>query len=106
MLDRLYRDRMRDWQRLTDLYDLKFGQRIRDLNPQDLVRVSRFYPIIRQIVSTIAFRYPKQFIIIEDEEGDDVAELLEWASSAFMQVTNVKDHVHRAIFDALFTGIG
>ena len=28
MLDRLYRDRMRDWQRLTDLYDLKFDQRI------------------------------------------------------------------------------
>ena len=106
MLDRLYRDRMRDWQRLTDLYDLKFDQRIRDLDPQDLVRVSRFYPIVRQIVSTIAFRYPKQFFIIEDEEGDDVAELLERASSAFMQLANVKDHVHQAIFDALFTGVG
>ena len=53
MLDRLYRDRMRDWQRLTDLYDLKFDQRIRDLDPQDLVRVSRFYPIVRQIVGQI-----------------------------------------------------
>ena len=106
MLDRLYRDRMRDWQRLTDLYDLKFDQRIRDLDPQDLVRISRFYPIVRQIVSTIAFRYPKQFFIIEDEEGDDVAELLERASSAFMTLANVKDHVHQAIFDALFCGVG
>ena len=106
MLDRLYRDRMRDWQRLTDLYDLKFDQRIRDLEPQDLVRISRFYPIVRQIVSTIAFRYPKQFFIIEDEEGDDVAELLERASSAFMTLANVKDHVHQAIFDALFCGVG
>ena len=106
MLDRLYRDRMRDWQRLTDLYDLKFDQRVRDLDPQDLVRVSRFYPIVRQIVSTIAFRYPKQFFIIEDEEGDDVAELLERASSAFMQLANVKDHVHQAIFNALFCGVG
>ena len=106
MLDRLYRDRMRDWQRLTDLYDLKFDQRIRDLEPQDLVRISRFYPIVRQIVSTIAFRYPKQFFIIEDEEGDDVAELLERASSAFMALANVKDHVHQAIFDALFCGVG
>jgi hypothetical protein len=106
MLDRLYRDRMRDWQRLTDLYDLKFDQRIRDLEPQDLVRISRFYPIVRQIVSTIAFRYPKQFFIIEDEEGDDVAELLERASAAFMALANVKDHVHQAIFDALFTGVG
>ena len=106
MLDRLYRDRMRDWQRLTDLYDLKFDQRIRDLEPHDLVRISRFYPIVRQIVSTIAFRYPKQFFIIEDEEGDDVAELLERASSAFMTLANVKDHVHQAIFDALFCGVG
>jgi len=106
MLDRLYRDRMRDWQRLTDLYDLKFDQRIRDLEPQDLVRISRFYPIVRQIISTIAFRYPKQFFIIEDEEGDDVADLLERASSAFMALANVKDHVHQSIFDALFCGVG
>ena len=106
MLDRLYRDRMRDWQRLTDLYDLKFDERIRDLDPQDLVRISRFYPIVRQIVSTIAFRYPKQFFIIEDEDGDAVAEMLERASGAFMRLANVKDHVHQAIFDALFTGVG
>jgi hypothetical protein len=105
-LDRLYRDRMSDWQRLTDLYDLRFDQRIRDLDPQDLVRVSRFYPIVRQIVSTIAFRYPKQFFIIEDEGGEEVAQILERASEAFMRLTNVRDHVHQAIFDALFTGVG
>ena len=56
MLDRLYRDRLREWQRLTDLYDLQFDQRIRDLDPQDIVRVSRFYPVVSQIISTIAFR--------------------------------------------------
>ena len=106
MLDRLYRDRMREWQRLTDLYDLKFDDRIRDLEPQDIVRISRFYPVVRQIISTIAFRYPKQFFIIEDEGGEEVAQILERASSAFMNLTNVKDHVHQAIFDALFCGVG
>lgn len=106
MLDRLYRDRMREWQRLTDLYDLKFDDRIRDLEPQDIVRISRFYPVVRQIISTIAFRYPKQFFIIEDEGGEEVAQILERASSAFMNLANVKDHVHQAIFDALFCGVG
>ena len=106
MLDRLYRDRMRDWQRLTDLYDLNFDQRIRDLEPQDLVRISRFYPIFRQIVGTIAFSYPKKFFIIEDEKDDDVAELLERASASFMRLANVKDHVYQAIFGALFCGVG
>ena len=106
MLDRLYRDRMREWQRLTDLYDLKFDDRIRDLEPQDIVRISRFYPVVRQIISTIAFRYPKQFFIIEDEGGEEVAQILERACSAFMNLTNVKDHVHQAIFDALFCGVG
>ena len=106
MLDRLYRDRMREWQRLTDLYDLKFDDRIRDLEPQDIVRISRFYPVVRQIISTIAFRYPKQFFIIEDEGGEEVAQILERASSAFMNLANVKDHVHQAIFDSLFCGVG
>ena len=106
MLDRLYRDRMREWQRLTDLYDLKFDDRIRDLEPQDIVRISRFYPVVRQIISTIAFRYPKQFFIIEDEGGEEVAQILERASSAFMALANVKDHVHQAIFDSLFCGVG
>jgi len=106
MLDRLYRDRMREWQRLTDLYDLKFDDRIRDLEPQDIVRISRFYPVVRQIISTIAFRYPKQFFLIEDEGGEEVAQILERASSAFMNLTNVKDHVHQAIFDSLFCGVG
>ena len=106
MLDRLYRDRMREWQRLTDLYDLKFDDRIRDLEPQDIVRISRFYPVVRQIISTIAFRYPKQFFLIEDEGGEEVAQILERASSAFMNLANVKDHVHQAIFDSLFCGVG
>ena len=106
MLDRLYRDRMREWQRLTDLYDLKFDDRIRDLEPQDIVRISRFYPVVRQIISTIAFRYPKQFFLIEDEGGEEVAQILERASSAFMHLANVKDHVHQAIIDSLFCGGG
>tara|TARA_R100000808_G_scaffold7522_1_gene22032 strand:+ start:3737 stop:5860 length:2124 start_codon:yes stop_codon:yes gene_type:complete len=105
-LDRLYRGRMAEWQRLVDLYDLQFDERIRDLQPSDIVRVSRFYPIVRQIISTIAFRYPKQFFLIEDEEGDQVAELLERASAAFFRLANVRDHMHQAIFDALFCGVG
>ena len=42
MLDRLYKGRADEWQKLYDAYDLKFDKRIRDLRSEDIVKVSRF----------------------------------------------------------------
>ena len=106
MLDRLYRDRCEDWQKLYDAYDLRFSKKIRDLRAEDVVKVSRFYPIVRQILGSIAHNYPVQKFAVEDEANEGVAEILERTSAAWMNVTNLKSHVHQAIFDALFTGVG
>jgi len=106
MLDRLYAKRMKEWNKLHDAYDLKYEQKVRDLDKRDLVKVSRFYPVVRQVLGTIAQNYPKQVFVVDDEINDGVAEILERASSAFMNLTGLKSHVHQAIFDALFTGVG
>jgi hypothetical protein len=106
MLDRLYKDRADEWQKLYDAYDLKFDKRIRDLRSEDVVKVSRFYPIVRQILGTIAHNYPVQSFSVEDEVNQGVAEILERASASWMNICNLKSHVHQAIFDALFTGVG
>ncbi len=79
MLDRLYKDRADEWQKLYDAYDLKFDKRIRDLRSEDVVKVSRFYPIVRQILGTIAHNYPVQSFSVEDEVNQGVAEILERA---------------------------
>jgi len=106
MLDKLYRARMQKWQRLIDSYDLKFDKRMRDLEPDSIVRISRFYPVVRQIIASVAFNYPKLFFVIEDEDAEDVADILERAAASLMNLMQLKPHVHQAIFDALFCSVG
>ncbi len=106
MLDKLYKDRQEEWQKLYDSYELKFDQKIRDLRAEDVVKVSRFYPIVRQILGSIAHNYPVMNFAVEDEVNEDVAVILERAANSYMNITHLKSHVHQAIFDALFTGIG
>ena len=106
MLDKLYKGRAEEWQKLYDSYELKFDEKIRDLRAEDIVKVSRFYPIVRQILGSIAHNYPVMNFAVEDEVNQDVAVILERAANSYMNITNLKSHVHQAIFDALFTGIG
>tara|TARA_R110000751_G_scaffold9967_3_gene36498 strand:- start:3288 stop:5372 length:2085 start_codon:yes stop_codon:yes gene_type:complete len=107
ILDKLYDTRMAEWQQTADLYDMKFKKQIRDLDPEDLVKIPRFYPLVRQIIGTIAFNYPKLLFKIEDDEGDTGhVEVLQRASAALMELMSAKPHIHQAIFDALFCGVG
>jgi len=106
MLDSLYRDRQEGWQKLYDSYELKFDEKIRDLRAEDVVKVSRFYPIVRQILGSIAHNYPVMSFNVEDEVNADVAPILERAAGSYMEITSLKSHVHQAIFDALFCGVG
>mgnify|MGYP000589670663 CR=1 FL=1 len=106
MLDKLYKSRLDSWQRQFDHYDLKFRTQIRDLDQDEIVKIPAFHTLIRQQVATIAFNYPKLFFTIEDEEGEEFAEVLERAGVALLNLMNDKPDVHQAIFDALITPVG
>jgi hypothetical protein len=107
ILDKLYDTRIKEWQQTADLYDLKFDKQIRDLKQEDLVKIPRFYPLVRQIIATVAFNYPKVLFKIEDDEGDSgISEIMERAASSLLHLMNVKPHVHQAIFDSLICGVG
>jgi hypothetical protein len=106
-LDTLYRGRMKKWQALLNIYDLDFEKRIRDLTPKQLVRVSIFYPRVRQIIAAIAYNYPKLFFTIEDEDATtDQGEVLERAASAFLRIARTRETAWQVIFDALFCSVG
>ena len=105
-LDRVYKAKMSEWQRLLDQYDLKFSNRIRDLKPEEMVKISRFYPIARQIISSTSFNYPKLFFAIEEAEGQAITQTMERASDAVLEIMDMKPHVHQVIFDALFCSVG
>jgi len=106
LLDRLYKERMKEWQKLIDLYDLRFTSQIRDLNQDELVRISRFYPLVRQIIASIAFNYPKLFFAIEEDEGTELTVVLERAAASLLNLMDAKPHVHQSIFDALTCSVG
>jgi len=108
ILDDLYKHRMKQWQTLVDLHNLEFDEKIRDLDASEMIRVPVFYTVARQLIAAIAFNYPKLFFTVEDDEGEGfpISDILERASSAFLRAANVKPHVHQAIFDALFCGVG
>ena len=108
MLDKLYQDRMTEWQKSIDLYNNKFDKRIRDLDASEMIKIPRFYPLVRQIIATVAFNYPRMYFTVEDDEGagQEVSDIMERASSAFLRLAQVKPHVHQAIFDSLACGIG
>lgn len=106
ILDTAYREKQKRWQKNIDIYDLKFEEQIRDLRKEDLVKVSRFYPLVRQIIASIAFNYPKMFFEVEDDDSGEAATILERAASSLFNLMDVKPHVHQAIFDALFCSVG
>ena len=106
-LDKAASERLDEAQSLIDKYDLKFKDKIRDLTENDLVKVSEFYPLVRQIIGTVAFNYPKLFFTIQDDEGTaGIAQIMERAAQNLMRLTSLKDHVHQSIVDALFNQIG
>lgn len=113
LLDKLYRKRMQEWRRLIKAYDLEYKDKIRDLKSDQYVKVSEFYPLVRQIIATVAMNYPTMHFEVYDEEADqgesrvrDIEDLLARAASALLELTDAKPHVHQAIMDALFCGIG
>lgn len=109
ILNRDAERRLREWSELIGLYENNYQEQIRDLDPEEMIRVPRFYPVTRQIIASIAFNYPKLFFTIEDDfDGADfeAADVLERAAAAWLRMADARTHVHQAIFDALYCGTG
>ena len=109
MLDTLYRARKAEWKKNHDAFDLKFPGGIRGLEEEDcLLLLSEFFPILRQTIGTIAQNYPRLLFEVDDDEaqGQDIETILERASTSLFKITKVTHHVHQALVDWMFCGIG
>ena len=102
--------RHRRWRELLKEYNLKFE--IEGLSDEHIVKISRMYPLVRQIIASVAFNYPRVFVqaeplaIDEDTDLKHAAAVMERAGNLALEVMNAKQEVHQAIFDALFCGVG
>jgi len=92
------------WRELLKLYRLEME--VPGYAQEDVVRVSRFYPLVRQLVAAIAFQYPAMFFTVKDPDYQYTAELLEQIANSALEVCNVRREMQQAIFDALHCSLG
>jgi hypothetical protein len=95
------RERHLMWRRLLNAYKLDF-----EISVKDPDKISRFYPLARQLIASTSFNYPRMFFSVEDNQKAFQAEILERTANAAIEVTNVKRHIQQATFDALFCTLG
>jgi hypothetical protein len=102
----LMKTRSKTWHRLLRRYELDFEGRIRDLPKDEIIKVSRFYPLVRQLIAGIAFNYPRIFLTVEDEAAEQTADLLERAANDAMEIMGLREEIQQVLFDTLFCGVG
>lgn len=98
------RTRHKAWRRLLKTYELDFD--VPGLDDDKIVKISRMYPLARQIIASVSFNYPHVFFKVEEPGRDFAAEILERVANAALEQMDAKREVQQAIFDALFCSVG
>ena len=103
-------ERHQTWKRLLDSYELKIE--LPGLDEEKTIRLSRMYPIMRQILASVAFNYPHINVMAEplyERLGIDwnaVSRVLEKSANSALKLMQAKVEVHQQIFDTAFCGVG
>ena len=92
------------WRRLLDQYRMDYD--IPGLPDERVIKISRYYTLVRQILASVSFAYPRVWLKVENENYERQAELLERAANAALELMSAKDEIRQATFDTLFCGVG
>ncbi len=92
------------WKRLLQQYRLEFADMPVEEAKQR--KISRFYPITRQIIASIAFFNPRVLLRVEDNNREFQAELLERVANDALRLQNAKREIQQQIFDTLYCNVG
>ena len=109
-VQRVMEPRHRSWEKLLASYELKMA--IPGLEKDEIIHVSRMDPLVRQIISSVAFHYPEVFVNAKPNaervvgELDAISTVMERAANNALDIMNAKAEIHQAMFDALFCGVG
>ena len=98
------RDRHKTWRRLLKTYDLDFD--VPGLGDDKIVKISRMYPLARQIIASVSFNYPHVYFKVDEPQREFAAEILERVANAALEQMDAKSEVQQCIFDALFCSVG
>ena len=98
------RDRHKVWKRLLRAYELEYD--IGSLPDDKVIKVSRFYPLVRQIIASISFQHPHVYFHVEEPNKEFASTILERVANAALTQMQTKAEVQQMIFDALFCSVG
>ena len=104
------KERHEEWSENIAEYNMDFN--VPGLESNQIIHLSRMYPLARQIISTVAYNYPRMAIGAEPLSEDDntdlslASEVFERAGDMTLKLTELKEEVHQATFDSLLCGIG
>jgi len=98
------RDRHKTWRRLLKTYDLDFD--VPGLGDDKIVKISRMYPLARQIIASVSFNYPHVYFKVDEPQREFASEILERVANAALEQMDAKSEVQQCIFDALFCSVG
>ena len=101
---KFYEPKHRMWRRLLKAYALEFKDlQLGKVKPR---KVSRFYPLTRQIMASVAFKYPEVFFHVEDSNLEFAAEIYQRTANSAFDLMNVMPEVRQQTFDALYCYVG
>ena len=92
----------RVWRRLLKAYRMEYEH----LGIANIVKFSRFYPLTRQLLASISFRYPHIMAAVEKPQFAQHADIIAETANAANKVMEVKPEVQQALFDALYCFLG
>ena len=98
------RARHKVWRDLLKTYDLDFD--VPGLGDDKIVKISRMYPLARQIIASVSFNYPHVYFKVEEPQRQFISDILERVANAALEQMDAKREVQQAIFDALFCSVG
>lgn len=99
------KDKRMAWDDLYKRYNLDLH--VSNLNDEDVVKISRFYPLVRKLIASVAYNYPRIFVHLSEGEllnrFVNAEVTLERAADQALRLTNMKREIHQCMFEALFT---
>ena len=91
------------WKRLLQQYRLEFQALVLEKEPK---KISRFYPLTRQIIASTAFFNPRVLLRVEEQVREFQAETMERIANNALSLQQAKREVQQQIFDTLYCAIG
>jgi len=94
-----------EWDKLFERYNLDFH--VAGMDKAHVVKVSRFYPLVRKLIASVAYNYPRIFVHMDEgpllDQNVNAEDTLERTGNRAMRITQMKREVHQCMFEALFT---